>query len=431
MRPSAKPFTIVLLFMLVAYTAAGIDLNSLGYSIVSEHRERERIVYELRDAEGHSFALTATGEITVDDGELIRRSIAAFFGWTSMTVSYLRITLIGGTATVLVVPSSYVYQDRDLVPFLPSGMQFYVSRVIEYDFRIKVDNIFVRLRGNLNEEASFTERLAAAIEDPAGFIERNDPDYVLRELRDVHDAITDLGLFDAELQDKLEALKENVSKADDAIRADLERNVSTVVSSIESLADEFRDTYAEAVTAFSDLKADYVETKNAGIEVARKYFETVEDYLNTKEELRALEIEHAELAREYGAFVEKSTAFVEKFVEDYKAFLEEYDSLAEDYRAFKETNAALFAEQASVNEELQRQITNLRYAFIAKANESFFGKLRPVDGAAAVRILELKEENPELTDKQIASALAEEGFRVGAKGVRFVLLAYRGIVEEN
>jgi len=384
MRPWVRAFAVVFGFLLTAYSASGIDLRSLGYTVVSERREGERTVFEVEDSSRHRFTVTAEQEISRAEGELIERTLEEFYGWADLTVSYLRITVIDGTATVLVVPASYTYEGRDLTPYLPSGMQFYLSRNIEYDFRIKVERVFVRLRGILGEEQQFTDRLVQAIEDPAGFIERNDPEYVLRELRDVNEALTGLGRFDAELQAKLDELRENSLRVDDAIRADL----AQTVSQLERLTDEYRESYQEAVDVFTQLRDDYRDTKAAGIEIAEAYYRTRDDL---------------------------------------ESLADTFESLHEDYGRFKEANAALFADQQQQNESLQQQISYLRYGFIAEANASFFGRLRPVDEAAALRIVQLKDADPDLTAKQIAATLKDEGFEANAKAVRFVLLAYRGL----
>ena len=136
-------------FLLLFFAAVGsfaVDLPSLGYTVTSEETEGNRTVYTAEDSDGNQFTVTATGEISDAEASIIGRVLNEFNSWSSMDVSYLRVTVEEDAAAVLVVPARMEFQGKDLTPFLPSGMQFYV------------------------------ERLNAAIEDLAGFIERNAPD---------------------------------------------------------------------------------------------------------------------------------------------------------------------------------------------------------------------------------------------------------------
>ena len=56
-------------------------------------------------------------------------------------------------------------------------------------------------------------------------------------------------------------------------------------------------------------------------------------------------------------------------------------------------------------------------------------KIRPVDEDTARRAVELWDENPDRTLKEISDMLKEEGFKATVNVVRFVLLAYRGHLE--
>ena len=381
-RSIRKWLGIILMVSLASGNALAVDLGSLGYTVNSEENEGNRTVYQAADASGNQFTVTTTGEISDAEGAIIARVVNEFNSWDSLEVSYLRVTLDEGIATALVIPSRLTYGGKDLIPYLPSGMQFYVARIIEYDFRIRVENIFVRLRGQLSEENSFVERLNAAIEDPTGFIERNDPDYVLRELRDIDDTLIGLALADedigaridasitdigdqigditADLETEIENLAENTKLVDDSIRADL----AQTVSALERLSTDIQATYLEAVDVFIEFQAEYFATKAAGIEIA-------EDYMATKEAYLLLE--------------------------------ERFAALSEEIDATNAANEALFASQADLDISIQDQIEQLRYGFIALANKSLFGKLRPVTPENSARALELYDEDTSRTSSTIAT----------------------------
>ena len=408
-RSIRKWLGIILLISLASGSAFAVDLGSLGFTVDSEESEGNRTVYQASDASGNQFTVTTTGDISDSEGAIITRVVNEFNGWSSLDVSYLRVTLDGGIAVALVIPSRLTYEGKDLTPYLPSGMQFYIGRIIEYDFRIRVENIFVRLRGQLSEENSFIERLNAAIEDPTGFIERNDPDYVLRELRDIDDTLINLALADEDigtridksiadigeqigditedLENEIVNLTENTRLVDDAIRADL----AQTVSALERLASDIQATYLEAVDVFRDFEAEYFATKALGIEIA-------EDYMATKEAYLLLE--------------------------------ERFAALTEEIEATNAANEALFGSQADLGVSLQDQIAQLRYGFVALANKSLFGKLRPVSPEDSARALVLYDEDNSRTSSDIADTMNGEGTEINSKSIAWVLLAYRGVIEE-
>ena len=402
----------ILLLALIASSASGVDLDTLGYTVVSTEIEGSRTVYEAEDSAGNSFTLSAAGDISSAQGAMIETILEEFTNWESLDVSYLRITLDSAGATVVVIPALLEHAEQDLTRFLPSGMQFYVTRAIEYDFRIRSQNIFVRLRGQLNEEARFIDRLAEAIADPAGFIERNDPEYVLRELRDIDVAITALGFADEDLgaelgahvADSIESIKmidasidgvketiadlaASTRNVDDAIRADF----AETVSALRRLETRVHEIYDEVLSAFEAFQDEYFDTKARGIAVAVDYYETKESYLLLEERFQAL---------------------------------------TDDYEAVKSANAELFENQDAADTALQVQITDLRYALVAFANRTLFGRLRPVDPESAARALTLYDEDSTRTSSDIAELLTAEGIEINTRSVEWVLLVYRGIIEE-
>jgi hypothetical protein len=439
MRACTKYLPIILLLILPVYISA-IDLESLGYSIISEQQEDDRTVYNVSNAAGIRFSVQFSGELSAKSGSLIQRSLAEFYAWTGMDIAYLRISITDDGATVLIIPENYVHNGVDLTAFLPSGIQFYVDQVFEYDFRINVEKIFIRLRGQLNEENRFTERLASAIEDPAGFIERNDPEYVLRELRDIDDKLIELDIADEDLEilmnTLIEDLRDESLKIDDAIRADL----AQTVSGLQRLQSDVSSIYDEATVAFNALRYDYIETKKYGAGVARDYFDTKRrfEFLKSRFEshrsefsealsrLHELQQAHNALEAEHLALKEQHEALVAK----HEALDANHAALTDEFARFKTMYGSDLSGQEATDLSLQNQISWLRYAFIGIANKSFFGQLRHVEEDVAARIVQLKQQSPELTTKEIKSTLSAEEMKVSEKGVRYVLLTYLGIRDE-
>ena len=388
---------VILYIMLISIctSVSAIDLSSVGATVISETKEGNKDVIEAADEDGNTFTLITVGELTGRQSDFLREVLSTFYYWSTMDVSVLRITLTDDRASILIIPARFEFSGVDLAQFMPAGMQFYIDRILEYDFRLKLDTIFVRLRGQFFDESQFVARLVDAIENPAAFIERNDPEYVLRKLREIDDSLISSSLEDEALNKRIDALITAVADADRQI--------------IEALKLGLERLRKEAAT----LVADYEESKRIGAEVIEDYFLLKDDFLSLKEA-------HEQLTEDF---------------EQHKTEFADYAELREaEFAEYVEQQAADFAshveQQNERNAELAATISTLRYGFLAEANKSFFGKLRPIEEETVARILEIKSENPSITAKDIVSQLKSEGIAASNKEVALVLLAFLGIVEE-
>ena len=116
--------------------------------------------------------------------------------------------------------------------------------------------------------------------------------------------------------------------------------------------------------------------------------------------------------------------------EAYLLLEERFAALLEELDATNAANDALFGSQADLDVSLQDQIAQLRYGFVALANKSLFGKLRPVTLEDSARVLVLYDEDNSRTSSDIADTMSAEGIEINGKSVAWILLAYRGIIEE-
>ncbi len=414
--------TLAASLLLLPMVVSAVDLSSIGLTVISRTSEGDRTRYETEDEAGNRIIVVASGTLTQRQADHITEAKNALFGWSTMDASYIRVTPGPERTSILLVPSRYSYQGINFTEYLPSGMQFYIDKSLEYDFRIQVDRIFIRIQGFFTDEQRFNSWLASAVKDPAGFIERNDPEYVVRLLRDFETRIEDQKVKQAELSNllqqtanrlestnaeldstnaELDSTRSELNTKIDSTAGELESIIETAKTELESADNELASNIREANDRITELRSDVEDIYQEASDAFQAFYN---EYLDTKAE-------------------------AQKVAEDYFELKEDYGELKTDYEAMKLSYQQRFDKQGEDLTALREMLDTLRYAFVAERNRGLFTGPRPVEDWVAQRIIEIKEANPEYSEKEIASVLSEEEIDVSRKGIRLVLLVYMGIVE--
>jgi len=198
-------------------SAAGFEDS--GYTITGKSVEDGKDVYALQDAGGFPFTVVLAGEPTRRQQESLKALIGIFRSLQRVPIASLRIAFAGEAAEIILVPRPFSHQGQELASFMPSGMQFYYDGYLEYDFRMKADNLFFRVRGQFFAEDQFLDRLAGAARNPAAFIHANDPEFVYRRLLELEKKMDDTAAWGRAALDGLERKNDGLA----AESSDLER----------------------------------------------------------------------------------------------------------------------------------------------------------------------------------------------------------------
>jgi hypothetical protein len=313
---------------------AAVDLTSLGITVLSTQPEGDRVVYELKDAKGTRLTVVGDKEVTEPQAKAVLYLRDALMGWKSMAAPSLRVTLSGPRAEALVVPSRYAYDGLDLVRYIPSGMQFYLDTILEYDFRMKVGSIFLRMKGQFFDEDQLGARVANAARDPIRFLERTDPEYLYRTLQEV-----------------TTALKGLESGGDNAL---------------QSLRDLVADYQAlKAQKPLLEKKLGELDAGNAAL--TEDLQKLADDYAALKNEHDALRASHEELAAKHDELGAK------------------HDELKAEVEKLAAANQALTSQAAAAAEATTKEIVALRASMLALHNTGFLRGPTPLDPAIVAR----------------------------------------------
>ena len=244
------------ILLAVGISAYGVDLQNYGFSVTNTQQENNQTVYTVQAANGFSFTVASSAPLTDANAKALQTAVSTLSGWNLLKIQQAKIVFNGSRADILIIPSSFVYKGVDLAKYMPSGMQFYYDKYLQYDFRMLKDNLFLRLKGEVYDESQFVDRLYSAVEDPVLFLQTNNPEYLLKQISDLTKKIDELSVQLSQaktvvqgLSSKLDSLasqgqdfvakQEAANKGQDAVNKNVEKQLADIKAQNQKMADEF------------------------------------------------------------------------------------------------------------------------------------------------------------------------------------------------
>jgi len=199
------------------------DYATLGLELKSQSKEGPYTVYQFRAPGNMDLSISFKGaELGEADRERLQGILAIYQNLRILFPSSVRVIFTDERAEILVIPRSFRYKDRELSTYMPSGIQFFYTDFLEFDFRIVVENLFLRIKGQYFKEEEFAEKILAAVLNPYAYIQSQDPEYILKRFQDIEGRLDRL-LIEGEkigttvrqeireVRDSLGALKQEVA----------------------------------------------------------------------------------------------------------------------------------------------------------------------------------------------------------------------------
>lgn len=255
---------VLILTALSLIVAAGLlganPLEDAGYEILEMRTDAETIRIEVRDPDGHEFEIRSTDD-TLSERQLgmLEAIRGTVYNIDTLDVESMNVLFDEDRADILVVPARFEYDDMDLLRYIPAGLQFSFKQVLEYDFRVRVDEYFIRFHGQYIDEELFVTRLAGAITDPIGFLESQRPEFLAQRIHELEETISvlesELGRTNEELgltNEKLERTNEELALTNeeldrtneelDRTKEELERTSDDLARADDALTQRLDDT---------------------------------------------------------------------------------------------------------------------------------------------------------------------------------------------
>lgn len=204
MRGLKRTATFLVVLLSVCASLGAVEFSDFGLTVLGESTEDGLRLTRLRDEGGREFTFGA--DVAVGEAEIavVDQVLDLVFGFDSMEIEELRIVVGERRVSVQVKPRNFVHEGIDLGALTPAGVQFYFVDYLEYDFRMLVDGLFLRLRGQFVNEELLLERLVGAARDPEQFLQSQNPEFVLSR---IHELEVELAQAQEELREAITALE--------------------------------------------------------------------------------------------------------------------------------------------------------------------------------------------------------------------------------
>ncbi len=173
----------VLLFFAAPHFLVALSYNQLGWQLKQEQAEDNSYSAELLDTQGMEIFIRSSTKPT--EAEL-KKMFAIYEKaklWQKIQVRQFRFTSSDGTIEALVVLQKFASEHgKNILPYLPSGLSFTYADTLQYNFRLKIEKLFVRIRGSYSKETELIQKVTEAVDNPHAYIRKRDPEYFLQQL---------------------------------------------------------------------------------------------------------------------------------------------------------------------------------------------------------------------------------------------------------
>ncbi len=270
---------LIFFFSSLQYLPA-VDLDIYGIKIISERTENGLIVFEAENSKGMAFSFISDKELDRTQAEILNGLLETFLSWEHINIDSMSIIFSGNRAEIIIIPGGFNYEGTELSGFMPSGMQFYYSTYLEYDFRIRIKSLFLRIKGQYFAEEQFSEKVLDAVNNPVVYIQTHDPEYVVRKFEEIDKSVEKLGWEGDVLVQHLE---------------DFEREFQA----LEDDYNEMKGDYHALKEDYYDTKADYYSLKDNYFSLKNDYNALKEDHYDLEDNVEKLKIDFFKIAAEF------------------------------------------------------------------------------------------------------------------------------------
>lgn len=257
-----KSFFITLLF-LVTFTLFPIDISIPGVVSIDES-QNGKTDYTLNLADGTSFTITADKPVDETNAVRVQKVLTDILAIESLVISRANLTIHDTRIELVIVPKSFIYDDIALESYMPAGMKFIYETFLEYNFRLLAENMFIRISGQFFGEKLFGEKLVSAAKSPIEYIQRHDPEYVLRRFKDYDDTIEAMKADNLQRVADDENITEHFTQELNETKTTLTGNLETKYTELLEKYDDLNSKYETLLKAFETHRYGALAYYNKG-----------------------------------------------------------------------------------------------------------------------------------------------------------------------
>lgn len=203
--------TGILFLLAMSATVAQLQAYSWagqGFRDVQAEEKADQWYVSMKDSQGRAIKVRASRKLDARQGQRVKEVHKTLTGWKHLQIKEMRFVLSSGVIEVLVVPEELTTTSgKDILQYLPSGLSFSYIDSLQYNFRLKIQNLFVRIKGQYIKESEVLEKIQEAIKNPHGYIRKRDPEYFLRQLERLDKELDIARKNNAQLREEMEIMR--------------------------------------------------------------------------------------------------------------------------------------------------------------------------------------------------------------------------------
>lgn len=196
----------LLMTLLGSFIYAG-DLENNNLLIKSSQEINSRYETVITTPESGDIIVLSDTDLTTYQKDLISKTYETFYRWDELKIKESQMIFEDRKLSIIIKPKMLFYQDIEITPFLPSGIQLYYETFYEYDFRMFKDLFFMRLKGQFYLKEDFLNEIFNAVSDPILYVQIHDPSYLIRQIEELKNINTEQDKTTSTLQEYINNLE--------------------------------------------------------------------------------------------------------------------------------------------------------------------------------------------------------------------------------
>jgi hypothetical protein len=149
--------------------------EAYGLPLLGDKTEEGRRFLVLADPSGGEILLSVEAEPDEARLKALTTLTKALRTAEGLSMGEIRAINYADRLQVVVIPQAFLIDGKDEAASLPSGLQFFYAGGYEYDFRLRAQDRFVRIRGLYTSIADLAWIVGKASADPAAYIADTEP----------------------------------------------------------------------------------------------------------------------------------------------------------------------------------------------------------------------------------------------------------------
>lgn len=251
----------------------GADFPQYGMTVLSTASDTVYTEYRVRDGNNHVFDVLTREPLSDAEFQALNLVTGTIYKFQYIKAKSMRVVFAGDRINVILVPLSFTYQDKDFMKYLPSGLQFYFGLSLEYDFRILVNNLTLKIAGEFFTETQLCERLVSAVSNPLAFLLSSNPEYLMEKITGLQQTAEEFRAYGI-------AATQEFNKARGELDATME-NLEETEANLEETRTNLEETKAELTKTATDLdnaKSDLEKTNTELADLSASHDSLATDY---------------------------------------------------------------------------------------------------------------------------------------------------------